>query len=239
MNLSNPNLPLLELVAAALGPLRERLVLVGGCATGLFITDSGAPPVRTTRDVDVVVEAISIPKYQAFERELKAAGFQRDRSPDAPICRWVVGQALMDVVPVDASVLGFGNRWYSEAVRSAQLIDLPSGNSIRLISPPVFIGTKLEALRDRGTGDLRASHDLEDIVSVIDGRPEIVTEVQDCIPELREYLSRELAALLDHTYIEDVLAGHLPGDEESQARLPLLIARMRELVKAQLTPANA
>lgn len=37
MNSTDPNLPLLESVAAALGPLRQRFVFVGGCATGLLV----------------------------------------------------------------------------------------------------------------------------------------------------------------------------------------------------------
>ena len=36
---SDPNVAKVELIAKALGPLRERLVLVGGCAAGLLFTD--------------------------------------------------------------------------------------------------------------------------------------------------------------------------------------------------------
>ena len=56
MNPADPNLALLELIAEALGPLRERLVFVGGCTTGMLVTDIAAAPVRATRDVDVIVE---------------------------------------------------------------------------------------------------------------------------------------------------------------------------------------
>ena len=41
---SDPNVAKVELIAKALGPLRERLVLVGGCAAGLLITDPAAAP---------------------------------------------------------------------------------------------------------------------------------------------------------------------------------------------------
>jgi hypothetical protein len=51
----DPNLEMLERIAEALGPLRRRVVLLGGCATGLLITDPAAAPVRPTRDVDVIV----------------------------------------------------------------------------------------------------------------------------------------------------------------------------------------
>ena len=52
----DPNLAMLERIAEALGPLRHRMVFLGGCATGLLITDPAAAPIRATRDVDVIVE---------------------------------------------------------------------------------------------------------------------------------------------------------------------------------------
>lgn len=47
----DPNLSKVELIAAALGPLCDQLVFVGGCAVGLLITDAAAAPVRVTYDV--------------------------------------------------------------------------------------------------------------------------------------------------------------------------------------------
>jgi hypothetical protein len=180
VNLTDPNLPLLESVAHALGPLCDRFVFIGGCATGQLVTDPAASPVRTTRDVDVVVEIISLAGYHALERQLEQAGFKHDRSPDAPVCRWIVGGCMLDVMPTDEDVLGFGNRWYHLAVRTAESVRLPSGRTIRLIAPPVFLATKLEAFHGRGGGDFLASHDLEDIAVVVDGRPGLVNEVATC-----------------------------------------------------------
>ena len=80
MNPTDPNLPLLESVAHALGPLCDRFVFVGGCATGLVVTDPAASPVRATRDVDVVVEVVSLAGHYALERQLKQAAFKHDRS---------------------------------------------------------------------------------------------------------------------------------------------------------------
>jgi hypothetical protein len=65
MSVANPNLPLLESVAAALGPLCPRFVFVGGCVTGLLITEAATPPVRTTREVDVIVEVVSAADVEA------------------------------------------------------------------------------------------------------------------------------------------------------------------------------
>jgi hypothetical protein len=40
------NLAILTTVATALGPLRESLVFVGGCATGLLVTNMRGSPRR-------------------------------------------------------------------------------------------------------------------------------------------------------------------------------------------------
>lgn len=238
MNPTDPNLPLLEAVAQALGPLCDRFVFIGGCATGLLVTDPAASPVRATRDVDVVVEVVSLAGYHTLERQLQEAGFKHDRRPDAPVCRWIVGDCMLDVMPTDAAVLGFGNRWYQMAVRTAESVRLPSGRSIRLIAPPVFLATKLEAFHGRGGGDFLASHDLEDIAVVVDGRPELVNEVPTCEIALRTYLADEIGSLLQNPAFLEALSGHLPGDETSQARLPIIRERLRLLSRPERLPTR-
>ncbi len=66
----DPNLGLVEAVAARLGELRDRVVFLGGAATGLLLTDPGASPVRPTKDVDVIVEVGSRGEYRALEKAL-------------------------------------------------------------------------------------------------------------------------------------------------------------------------
>ena len=90
-------------------------------------------------------------------------------------------------MPMDSRVLGFANRWYPLVAQTAQQCVLPSGDSIRLIAAPAFLATKFEAFADRGGGDMLASHDLEDIINIVDGRPELRDEVADAPAELRAY----------------------------------------------------
>ncbi|MGQ0834455.1 MAG: hypothetical protein ACT4O5_05925 [Gammaproteobacteria bacterium] len=232
MNPADPNLPLLESVVRALGPLRDRFVFVGGCTTGLLVTDAAAAPVRATLDVDAIVEVLTLADYHALERELEQAGLRHDRSPEAPVCRWVVGNCLLDVMPTDERVLGFGNRWFSEAIRSAESVRLPSGHMIRLVSPPLFLATKLEAFRSRGRGDFLASHDLEDIVTVLGGRPELLGEVQAAASPVRAYIAGEIGTLLQDPAFAQALTGHLAGDEASQARASLIRERLYALSRA-------
>jgi hypothetical protein len=70
---------------------------------------------------------------------------------------------------------------------------------------------------------------LEDIAVVIDGRPELVDEVATCEAALRTYLADEIEALLRNAAFLEALPGHLPADENGQARLPIIRERLRLL----------
>lgn len=49
MSVQDPNVAKVELIARALGPLREQVVFVGGCAAGLLITDPTAAQIACGR----------------------------------------------------------------------------------------------------------------------------------------------------------------------------------------------
>lgn len=223
------NLAILSHVAAAIGDLRETLVFVGGCATGLLVTDVRAQPIRATIDVDLVTHVVSRAEYRAVEKQFEALGFVHDMSAEAPICRWRSGEIKVDLMPTDESILGFNNRWYVLAVETAQPLVLPNGLTINLIAAPAFIATKLEAFKGRGNNDYLASHDMEDIITVVDGRATLLDEVVRSDSTLREYLGTEFSALLSNERFVEALSGHLPPDTGSQQRLPRLRARLRAL----------
>jgi hypothetical protein len=219
----DPNLPILIAVAQALGDLRESFVFVGGCATGLLLTARRAQVIRATQDVDVVVQVASLAKYHEIERAVQSRGFKHDLSPEAPICRWIKDGVKLDLMPSEPGILGFHNRWYPMAVKTAKRVKLPGGIEIKLIIAPAFHG--------RGESDYLASHDLEDLVTVIDGRLELIEEIQHAEEELQRYLASEINKLLTSADFRQALSGHLPGDAASQARLPELLRRMRVLAE--------
>ena len=233
MRAQNPNIEILEMTVKQLGELADEMVFLGGCATGLLISDKAAPPIRVTRDVDTIVQAGSLAEYHKLSERLRKQGFKEDTSDGAPLCRWVGNSVILDVMPTDQKILGFSNRWYPMAMQQAESVTLPSGNEIRLVSAPCFLITKLEAFEGRGKGDYQLSHDMEDIVAVLDGRPELATEISCVEVGLKlELASRFRQLLNDHRFM-DALAGHLPADSASQARLPLIITRIRDITEIQ------
>jgi hypothetical protein len=227
--MQNPNLEIIEIAAQALGSLCDDLVFLGGCTTALLITDSAAPPVRVTRDVDTLAEIGSAAEYRELEKRLRERGFEVDSTKGAPICRWAGHGILLDVMPTDERILGFGNIWYASAVASANSFELPSGTKIQLVDPVHFIATKLEAFDSRGDNDFVMSHDLEDVICVLDGRSELEGEIANAEQGIKDYICNRLRNFVDATQFIESLPGHLPGDTGSQARLPMLLNKLRRL----------
>jgi hypothetical protein len=232
MRTTDPNLVLLAQAVTHLGPLVDRMVFLGGCATALLLTDPAAPEVRPTQDVDVITDIASLTDYYRLAEGLREAGFVEDQSPGAPLCRWRASEVILDIMPTDENVFGFGNRWYRPALANAQLIDLPTGQRIRAVTAPYFLATKLEAFAGRGGDDYLASPDLEDIVTLVDGRAELVGEVTQADADLRQFLSTRLSTLLATPSFLEALSAHLPPDAASQARVPILRDRIRLMARA-------
>ena len=109
--MADPNRALFESVVHLLAPMLEELVFVGGCTTGLFITDPAAGGIRPTRDVDAIVDVTSYAEYTALAERLRELGLHEDTTQGAPLCRWRDDHLIVDIMPTDASVLGFSNRW--------------------------------------------------------------------------------------------------------------------------------
>lgn len=223
--MADPNIELLTRVAEALGELREQLVFVGGCATALLITDRAAPSVRATHDVDAVVAIVTLPDYHRLGNALRARGFSQSVEGGEPPYRWTFSGMKLDVMPIDEGVLGFSNRWYEPAARTAVAFQLRDDVTIQVVLPTYFVATKLEAFEDRGKSDFMESHDLEDVLSVVDGRPELVEELLNAEPPLRDYVARVFLNLIGDEEFLNALPG-LILEGSPAIRSPVVLQRM-------------
>jgi predicted nucleotidyltransferase len=223
------SMAMVDMVAERLGPLNCEVVFLGGAVLGLLITDPGAPSVRYTMDVDIVVEIGSRGEYYRLAERLRELGFREKVGKGEPICRWLIEGITVDIMPTGAEILGFTNRWYVDAFRHAEERLLPSGVSIRLVTAPYFLATKIEAFTGRSGGDYLASHDLEDIIALVDGRPELEREIGSSEPGVRSFLSNSILRFLDDTAFLEAIPGHLPPDTAGQGRLPLVLERLRRI----------
>jgi hypothetical protein len=224
----DPNLAQLLEAAAKLEPLLDQIAFVGGCVTGLLLTDPAAAPVRPTRDVDAIVAVGSYEEFTLLETRLRDLGFHQPHAEGMLICRWKSGDLILDLMPTDSSILGFSSRWYPSALAHAQKLEVGK-YQIRVIAAPYFLATKLEAFHGRGKSDF-SSHDLEDIVTIIDGRPELMNEVRLAPADMQKYLSDEFGALSSNRNFLEALPGHLLPDIASQQRAGLVLKRMKQMI---------
>lgn len=227
--MANRNLELIKVAAKLLRPVLDELVFVGGCATGLLVSDEAAAEVRPTFDVDAIAEITSYVEYTTFGERLHKLGFTEDASEGAPICRWQHGQIKLDLMPLDEKILGFSNRWYKAAMDTANEFEIERDIRIRVVTAPYFCATKLEAFKGRGKGDYLASHDLEDLITVVDGRPELLDELRSAPEDVRSYIADAVGQMLKARQFIDALAGYLLPDSASQARINQLLAKLTQI----------
>ena len=222
---------MIELVARALGPeLLEEVAFVGGCVTGLLITDEFTKEeVRYTDDVDLIVSVAGYGKWVALQEQLRNKGFIESVEGEPDItCRMRLGELKVDFMPDDEKILGFSNRWYGDALASAQDCAIADDLTVKILTPPYFVATKLEAYRGRGKDDPLESRDMEDILNVIDGRKELVGEIAEADPELRKYVASELADIQANPAFEYAVQGCVRGDT---ARADIIYKRLEALTK--------
>jgi hypothetical protein len=66
----------------------------------------------------------------------------------------------------------------------------------RVVTASYILATKLEAFAGRGGDDYLASPDLEDIVTLVDGRAQIIREVMRADADLWQFLAKRFSTLL-------------------------------------------
>lgn len=212
MTVQGQLLYMLETVAEAIGDdLRDRLVFVGGCTTALLITDPiTLEDVRLTSDVDLIVDLAGQGEWAALQQQLFSKGFSVSPQ-DEVICRMRLGELIVDFMPDDENILGFSNRWYALGIETAVSHQLTDELEIKHLTAPLFVATKLEAYRGRGDDDPLGSHDLEDILIVVDGREELFAEVQGANEDVRSFIASELRELKKHPDFYNFLEGNIRG----------------------------
>jgi predicted nucleotidyltransferase len=207
----SPNRVLLEEMARQIAPLLPELVFVGGHVTELLVTDPAATRPRVTDDVDVIVAVTTRSQYHALGERLRDLQLRNDTSEGAPICRWrTVDGMRLDVMPIASEVLGFSNAWYPRAIETAADHRLARDLTIRIATAPAFVATKWAAFADRGQGDALSSHDFEDIITVVAGRPELPNELAAAPDDVRLFISGATRDFLGSGLADYAVEGALP-----------------------------
>ncbi|VEB36705.1 Uncharacterized protein conserved in bacteria [Legionella sainthelensi] len=193
--------------ATLLKDLNEQVVYVGGRIVGLLITDLIEDDVRPTYDIDVAVDLgkTDIVAHYSLQKKLESLGFKPDGNVN---CRYVLEDFMIDVMYTDGALQGINSNWYQAGFDNALEIQIKD-KKIKILNAVYFIATKLEAFTDRAykNDDYWDCKDLEDIINVINGRPELLVEIMNSPKDVVQFISGYFKKLIeDPKWLEAIKA---------------------------------
>jgi predicted nucleotidyltransferase len=223
---NHTNIIRIKAVANILNQLDEEFVFVGGATVSLY-GDLSKAEARPTEDVDVIIELASYTGYAELDENLRKLGFENDIESGV-LCRYKVQGVIVDVMPTDASVIGFSNRWYADGFKFAktiQLDDLP----IKIFTLPFFIASKIEAFKNRGQNNYLFSSDFEDIVYVLENNSNIASLMLESPQDVKQYLKQCFSDFLQDAEFEEGVSAHLEPITQGQ-QIEKIFRVLREII---------
>jgi hypothetical protein len=132
-------------------------------------------------------------------------------------------------MPTEATRIGPTNEWYVVGMETAQNFALTENLAIRILSAPAFLATKWAAFQSRGNDDVLMSHDVEDVIAVVAGRPELPEELRAAPAELRAYVAERTSAFLARDDSDLAIEDALPDARLTPGILPRIRDRLASI----------
>lgn len=224
------NNAIIERVANALGELNEKVIYVGGATVSLYINDPAADDVRPTKDVDISIKVASFVELEDIREQLTDKGFIQSSDLDV-ICRFKLEDILVDVMATKPIAWAPANPWFEkgfEKLEKTKVNDI----TIQIMPLTFFLASKFTAFHDRGGNDPRFSHDLEDIIYIIDNRTDwhqILINEQD--QEVKEFLINEFRNILTSNKIQEAILGNLFYETQDK-RFSMIMDKINQVVNS-------
>lgn len=76
----------------------------------------------------------------------------------------------------------------------------------------------------------KLSHDIEDIITLIDGRVELVSEIKASENNVQEFIRHYFNEFLHKNEFLSAVMGYLPFDRIGQSRFDILIGRINDVL---------
>lgn len=217
------NIAVVAEVAEALQDIKQDMVFVGGAVVSLYTDDPAADEIRPTQDIDMTLNIVNLSHWEKVQTQLGTLGFHPDPFGHA-ICSYKYKDIPVDIMATEDGPLGPANRWYKigfENLWTAKAKD----QDIKILSAPCYLATKFEAFNDRGS-DYRTSHDIEDIVYVLDNRIGIVEEVANDDTRIANFIKKQLQIITNKGIMQEVLMAHIH---------PLMLDERLPIVEEKIT----
>ncbi|ASB49423.1 nucleotidyl transferase AbiEii/AbiGii toxin family protein [Alkalitalea saponilacus] len=200
------NIAVVAEIAAALKDLKENMVFVGGAVVSLYTDDPAAEEIRPTQDIDMTLDIVNLHHWKEVQEKLAELGFQPDPFGHT-ICSYKYKNIPVDIMATEDGPFGPSNSWYKPGFNNLWTVKAKN-QEIKILSAPYYLATKFEAFNNRGK-DYRTSHDIEDIIYVIDNRTSIVEEVKGSDPDIRAFLKQEIQYIINKGLLTEVLMAHI------------------------------
>lgn len=213
-------------VATALKELKEKMIFVGGAVVSLYTDDGAADEIRPTGDIDMTINLMNFSNWIEMQEQLANLGFHPDPMGHA-ICRYKYKDIPIDIMPAEDSPLGPANKWYKWGFDNLQTVKAKE-EEIQILPVPCFLATKFAAFNNRGN-DYRTSHDIEDIIYVLDNRINIVQEIEETHQEIRTFIQDELNKINHIGMLDEVLISHI-HPLMMEERLPIVQEKITQIL---------
>jgi predicted nucleotidyltransferase len=217
------NIAVVAEVAEALKDIKQDMVFVGGAVVSLYTDDPAADEIRPTQDIDMTLNIVNLSHWEKVQTQLGTLGFHPDPFGHA-ICSYKYKGIPVDIMATEDGPLGPANRWYKigfENLWTAKAKD----QEIKILSAPCFLASKFEAFNDRGS-DCRMSHDIEDVIYVLDNRINIVEEIAKDDIRIANFIKDELQNIANKGLMQEVLMAHIH---------PLMLEERLPIVEGKIT----
>ena len=229
MSIRNQHIELITRVAEALGDLNDQVVYVGGAVVSLYVTDPAAPDVRPTDDIDIILEITSLGKLEALREDLNRKGFTQ--SPDDNVmCRFRYKGIKVDVMATQEVGWAPANPWFKPGFGYIEIRNV-GDYKLRVLSLPYFLATKLTAFRSRAK-DPRTSHDLEDVMYVLDNRDDLTEEIRSAPDDVKEFLKEEFGNMLGDEGIREAMMANLEYGIQAE-RFAMMEEKLTKVIDAK------
>lgn len=220
------NIDLVVKIAQKLGALNEKVVFVGGAVVSVYADDPAAEEVRPTDDIDFTLELMGYKEWAKLNEDLLKIGFHPNPEGNA-MCNFVYEGINIDIMPAEDSPVGISNRWYKPGFEFIKELSI-NEQTIRVLSVPFYIATKLEAFNDRGK-DYRTSHDFEDVIYVIDNCTSIVEEILQSEKNVKEFIITELKKVIENPHLEEIIQSQIHPNMAA-GRYPLIKEKLEQII---------
>ncbi len=228
----NEQIQMLEKAAKLLAALDEKIVFIGGTTIPLYLDEVSAADARSTKDVDCVVNIVPSNKseYYIFAEKLRLLGLEEDIG--GIICRWCYKELIIDIMPTNKEILGFSNPWYQIGFQESIVYKLPSQQRINIFPVTYLLASKIEAFNSRGKQNLYSSHDLEDIILLLDGCPYIEENIQKADTKVKNFIKKWFESEVET--LTELAPAHLSQIAINAGREELLLSLIERLANHDL-----